>query len=101
MIEEKEIKMIIEIKGLPNGQAIKHINVDITFDETGPVVRSTVDTSENQKHSFTPKPQPQQTNPAQTAVDSSIDSSLIVERPNIEEQRERKEVPAEMTDLEF
>jgi hypothetical protein len=47
--------MIIEIKGLPNGQKIKHINVDVTFTETSdPIVISTTQTEKKQDDSNRP-----------------------------------------------
>ena len=90
--------MIIEIKGLPDGQAIKHINVDITFDESGPVVKSTVDTT-SEPHSFKQPSQPASIAPT-TSQESSVDNGAIP-RPVIDTERERKEVPSEMTDMEF
>lgn len=67
--------MIIEIKNLPQGRKVKHINVDITFEEDG------------------------------VSVDTKTTNQIempIVESPQKEPtKREQKEVPPEMTDMEF
>lgn len=85
--------MIIKIEGLPEGRTVKHINVDITFDETGPVVKSTVDTTAPTKlDARQDTPQAPSTEPVQ---------NIAVDRPVVDEPRERKEIPPEMSDMEF
>lgn len=81
--------MIIEIKGLPNGKSIKHINIDVTFDEGGNAkVEQTVDQDE---------PVILSGNPISPSPQSNADSPAV---PNIPEP-EAKEIPKEMTDMEF
>ena len=79
--------MIIEIKGLPDGRTVKHINVDITFDETGPVVKQTV----------IPHSQPAPTEPQTGNVN---DNSPVI-APDTHIERPAVEIPPEMRDLEF
>ena len=68
--------MIIEIKGLPEGQKIQHINVDVTFAPGGePIIRTRT----------TPEPKKA---PTQSTSGPS-------------EDRETKEVPPEMLEAEF
>lgn len=72
--------MIIEIKNLPEGRKVKHINVDITFEEDGAVVKTVTEEKSPQPNvKFDNVPTPPQT---------------VVER-------EHKEIPPEMQDLEF
>jgi hypothetical protein len=84
--------MIIEIKDLPHGRKVKHINVDITFEEDGEVqVQTKVEDIKISK--------PTKIAPAPVA--ESNDTDAVIERPVIPEEREKKEVPQEMTDMEF
>ena len=75
--------MIIEIKDLPEGRKVKHINVDIKFEEDGSVVVKS------------------KTEPSVEVEESPVvfDTAPVPPVTNIE--RERKEVPPEMQDLEF
>lgn len=72
--------MIIEIKDLPSGRKVKHISVDITFEEDGsPVVKTS--TAEEPKEEI---------------------KFENVEPPKVQDsQREQKEIPPEMSDMEF
>ena len=63
--------MIIEIKNLPSGRKVKHINVDITFEEDN------------------------------VSVVAKTDNKLEVPVAESSPKREQKEVPPEMTDMEF
>lgn len=89
--------MIIEIKGLPEGQKIKHINVDVTFDDSGEVVVKTVmdpNVKKIEKLDLPPMPKPEP--PRNMRRDHKE------ERPVIDiEKREVKDVPNEMKDMEF
>lgn len=86
--------MIIEIKGLPSGRQVKHINVDITFEDGNPVIKTNVteknlvnSSDENNQHAFPDT--------------DSIHENKPIEMPTIPETRDKKEVPPEMTDMEF
>ena len=88
--------MIIEIKNLPTDRKVKHITFDISFEDDGtPVVKTSTPTVETTTKptpaspSVQAAPQPQQNNqPTPTPV---VDNT----------NREHKEVPPEMTDMEF
>lgn len=56
--------MIIEIKDIPNGQKIKHINIDVTFLE-------------------------------------GSDTYAVTAKSSQDETKKSKEIPIEMTNLEF
>ena len=79
--------MIIEIKGLPEGQIIKHISVDITFDEHGNV--------DEVHHTTTQKPI-QFDGPL-----DALDATGIDFTPEEIETRKKVDIPAEMMDMEI
>lgn len=79
--------MIIEIKGLPTGQKIKHINVNITFDD---VVTATTSTDPV----FKPPVSIEQGNVQEL-------STIPVPPTNNIDDRPKKDIPYEMTDMEF
>ena len=79
--------MIIEIKGLPTGQKIKHINVDITFDDDG---TATVRTDPV----FKPPVSIEQGNTQDLPAIPVPPTNNIDDRP-------KKDIPSEMTDMEF
>lgn len=86
--------MIIKIEGLPNDRKIKHINVDISFEDGEPVVNASVDTIS----------QPQPIAPRGTA-ETETTASEAPEAPEAPKpeiiEREKKEIPPEMLDMEF
>ena len=73
--------MIIEIKGLPEGQKIKHINVDITFDDNGEIGSVT----ENFQHAC------EETQPVEIDTREAFTN----------QDRPKAEIPPEMTNLEI
>lgn len=77
--------MEIIINGLPEGHKIKHINVDIKFDDNGAVtINKKVEPIETPKLADV-EPEPE-----------------MVEKPKIkQDDREKKEIPQEMTNQEF
>ena len=84
--------MIIKIEGLPDGQKIKHINVDISFEDDGSAVVKTKTDTETGIQIDKPK--------------SVVESDIDFEPPKAPEHfhfddRPQKEVPPEMQDLEF
>lgn len=79
--------MIIEIKNLPEGRKVKHINFDISFEEDGSAVVRTNSVQSYIHHS--------ENNTINDEVAPKVDV------PKIHLQREHKEVPPEMKDLEF
>jgi hypothetical protein len=87
--------MIIEIKGLPENQKIKHINVDITFDDSGsPIVKTPAlelsDTFDvNEKIT---------TNRVGT---QSAQDTATPRTQNDDVNRPKREIPSEMTNIEF
>ena len=84
--------MIIEIKGLPEGQKIKHINVDISFDDSGDIQDI------NTKADIGSYKQPE--NIPTEPVMPQNESFKEYEVQSIE-KREKKEIPDEMRDIEF
>lgn len=73
--------MIIKIENLPEGQTIKHINIDISFDDDG-------------------NPQIQTTRDSEVSFEESSEIPEV-ESPVTDEEREHIDVPPEMTDVEF
>lgn len=93
--------MIIEIKDLPHGRKVKHINVDITFEEDGGVV---VNASSDTQPSISTRNFPESPIDPKDPIDhqeTQSESPSDIERPVISEDRPKKEVPSEMLDLEF
>ena len=90
--------MKITIEGLPEGQKIKHINVDISFDEDGnprtvtrvKPQRESVDNEEMKAHVEAQVP-PVNVQPPMTQV----------AQPSVDGPREAKEIPPEMQDISF
>jgi len=90
--------MKIIIEGLPEDQKIKHINVDISFDENGGVdkIESLIEDNIQEKR--------------QAELDA-LDTVGVLPKTNLEvpmppvkppkEERESKPVPDEMKDIEF
>lgn len=85
--------MIIKIEGLPEGQKIKHINVDISFEDGEAVVKTKADPVYD-----TPKPDVKFDN---TVEINPIKGDYPSEMPMIPGNREKKEIPPEMQDMEF
>ena len=93
--------MIIEISGLPEGQKIKHINVDIKFEDDGSAtVNSTVDGKETDK-SFNETPVNEEPLSVDTVQALGTGTDDLITAPLIDEEREHKDIPPEMTDMEF
>ena len=97
--------MIIEIKGLPDGHKIKHINVDITFADGSCVVKTHAEPSQDMRvqrveHAV----QDRQDRQGQREDDDHrevIAASSITAPSNDIDSRPKKEIPPEMTDMEF
>lgn len=85
--------MIIEIKNLPEGRKVKHINVDISFEEDGPAVEVKTDTH-IELGSERPHPPAPPVPPPKRVINEDL-------KPSIPETRETKPIPDEMKDLEF
>lgn len=81
--------MTIKIEGLPAGQTIKHINVDIQFEDGNTKIKTKLDETEPVK-TFQPK-EPEN---LQAETTPSGPNFRNIERP-------QKEIPDEMKDLEF
>lgn len=79
--------MIIEIRDLPKDRKVKHITFDITFEEGGTTVVQQVQP-------------PIQFNPEQKPSVDQV-TQTEVERPVIPAERVHKDIPPEMTDMEF
>lgn len=73
--------MIIKIEGLPQGQKIKHINVDISFEDDDVKVQTTTEVEE----------------PASDIEFEKVEAPETFQFDG----RPQKEVPPEMQDLEF
>ncbi len=83
--------MIIEIKGLPDGHKIKHINVDITFADGSCVVK----THAEQRHDL-------KVEHVQNVEHNDDDHREVIAAPSNDiDTRPKKEIPPEMTDMEF
>ncbi len=84
--------MIIEIKGLPEGQKIKHINVDIEFDDSGEIESVNVNPLTEGSYKTNAKEQ------------SVTNLKPVIQAPPATSQdtnREQKEIPNEMKNIEF
>jgi len=75
--------MIIKIEGL-NGRNIKHINVDITFEDNGDItINKKIDSESSKLADVEPTPEP-------------------IAKPDVNNtKRKKKEIPKEMKDQEF
>ena len=92
--------MIIEIKGLPDGHKIKHINVDITFADGSCVVK----THAEQRHDVKDEHVGHAAQDQQDQQDQHNDDDhreVIAAPSNDIDTRPKKEIPPEMTDMEF
>lgn len=92
--------MIIEIKGLPDGHKIKHINVDITFADGSCVVK----THAEQRHDVKVEHVGHAVRDQQDQQDqhNNDDHREVIAAPgNDIDTRPKKEIPPEMTDMEF
>lgn len=76
--------MLIKIEDLPNGQKIKHIKVDILFEDNQIVSSDVVSENHSTPNVFPEPPQEPSTPPARLLGDESI-----------------LEIPPEMKDVEF
>lgn len=107
--------MIIEIKNLPEGRKLKHINVDVSFEEDGIAGNAgntgtasfvqqvtTGDFWEGEKTVNYPKKEAVEDAPKDTTKEDTQESdSLEIAKPVIKERTVKKDIPAEMTDMEF
>lgn len=98
--------MIIEIKDLPEGQVVKHISVDISFEgsEVNQRVNITGDSNNSETLSEPKKEVPEIEEPlsAKSAQSSINDSVADVQIPEISQtERKPKPIPTEMTELEL
>lgn len=92
--------MIIEIKGLPDGHKIKHINVDITFADGSCVVKTHAEQRHDVKVEHVQSVQSVQS--VQNVEHNDDDHREVIAAPsNNIETRPKKEIPPEMTDMEF
>ena len=98
--------MIIEIKGLPDGHKIKHINVDITFADGSCVVK----THAEQRHDVKVEHVEHVGHVGHAARDqqdqqdqhTDDDHREVIAAPSKDiDTRPKKEIPPEMTDMEF
>ena len=92
--------MIIEIKGLPDGHKIKHINVDITFADGSCVVK----THAEQRHDVKVEHVGHAVQDPQGLQDQHNDDDHreVIAAPSKDiDTRPKKEIPPEMTDMEF
>lgn len=82
--------MIIEIKDLPSDRKVKHITFDITFEEDGTPIVKTMP--------IVPQPIVQP-----SPVTSNLNFPSTPEGPNPRgiESRPQKDIPPEMTNVEF
>jgi hypothetical protein len=98
--------MIIEIKGLPDGHKIKHINVDITFADGSCVVKTHAEPShvQNVEHivqNVSHAVQGQQDRHDDDDHREVIAAPSITAPNNNIDTRPKKEIPPEMVDIEF
>ncbi len=89
--------MIIEIKGLPDGHKIKHINVDITFADGSCVVK----THAEQRHDLKVEHVGRAVQDLQDQHNDDDHREVIAAPSNDIGTRPKKEIPPEMTDMEF
>lgn len=81
--------MTIKIEGLPEGQTIKHINVDIQFEDGEPKIKTNLDETAELKSVQAKKPE-------------NLHAETTPNGPNIRtSERPQKEIPDEMQNLEF
>jgi hypothetical protein len=82
--------MIIEIKDLPSDRKVKHITFDITFEEDGTPIVKTMPIVPHQHVQTIP-------------VTSNLNFPSTPEGPNPRsiETRPQKDIPPEMTNVEF
>jgi hypothetical protein len=78
--------MLIKIEGLPEGQKIEHINVDIKFVDGVATAKTTTKV---------------ETEPKDIPLTSNLTASTTPEGPNIRSSSESKPIPPEMSDMEF
>lgn len=94
--------MIIEIKDLPNGQLIKHINVDITFDENGTVLKTETKSEpkieSKSKSEYKPELKSETNN---TATETQKDTTFNVVPEIKDRETSSVGIPSEMLDLEL
>ena len=108
--------MIIEIKGLPDGHKIKHINVDITFADGSCVVKTHAEPShaqnvehivQNVSHAVQGHQDRREDDDHREVIAApsitapSITAPSITAPNNDIDSRPKKEIPPEMTDMEF
>lgn len=97
--------MIIEIKDLPDGQVVKHISVDVSFE--GSEVNQRVNITGDSNHSETVPSETSQDIPdllnSKSDVSESVNESVNeVTIPEISQtERKPKPIPSEMTELEL
>ena len=89
--------MIIEIKGLPDGHKIKHINVDITFADGSCVVK----THAEQRHGVKVEHVGHAVQGQQDQHNDDDHREVIAAPSKDIDTRPKKEIPPEMTDMEF
>ena len=89
--------MIIEIKGLPDGHKIKHINVDITFADGSYVVK----THAEQRHDVKVEHVGHAVQGQQDQHNDDDHREVIAAPSKDIDTRPKKEIPPEMTDMEF
>lgn len=89
--------MIIEIKGLPDGHKIKHINVDVTFADGSCLVKTRAEPS----HVMDVAHVSQAVQTVQDQHDDDVPSASIAAPNNDIGTRPKKEIPPEMVDTEF
>lgn len=85
--------MIIEIKNLPNGQKIKHVHIDIDFDDNGNVSEERVSVNNSVQ-----KTDDDMKNEQPIGLEQHVHESKEIQR---EEPREKMDIPPEMLDGEF
>lgn len=100
--------MIIEIKGLPDGHKIKHINVDITFADGSCVVKTRAEPSQDMRvqrveHAVQDRQdrQGQREDDDHREVIAAPPTAPPTAPNNDIDTRPKKEIPPEMTDMEF
>lgn len=94
--------MIIEIKGLPDGHKIKHINVDITFADGSCVVKTHAEQRHDVKFEHVSHAVQGQQDLHKDDVQRDVITAPSITAPNNDiDTRPKKEIPPEMTDMEF
>lgn len=92
--------MIIEIKGLPDGHKIKHINVDITFADGSCVVKTHAEPTHCMDVAHVQNVAQRQ-EAVQDLHKDDVSQEAIVAPINDIDTRPKKEIPPEMVDMEF